>query len=223
MGRPDALELPFVDGTHPVYRAANNGDVAAVKRALEPLSGDKRARWEAVNSRNEDAGDQSPLHIAASRGYLPMATLLLDAGAELLPDEKGRTPLHLAATNDDKGMVSLLLKRCRDPAKAKSSFATGGYSRPAAPIHLCKLPEIRKMLFFRGCTDEDGGKTRVTLEGVFRPMGYVKPVLWVAGATSVVGLVCGLFIRGKRQMEEGHARPEFRKYFTRRRTAVKKN
>jgi hypothetical protein len=31
MGK-DAKELPFVDGTHPVYRAANNGDVNAVKR-----------------------------------------------------------------------------------------------------------------------------------------------------------------------------------------------
>ena len=63
---------------------------------------------------------------------------------------EGRTPLHLAAGNDDKDMVTLLLKRCRDPAKAKSAFATGGYSRPAAPVHLCKKPELRKMLFFRG-------------------------------------------------------------------------
>jgi hypothetical protein len=31
----DAQELPFVDGTHPVYRAAKNGDPNAVKRRAE--------------------------------------------------------------------------------------------------------------------------------------------------------------------------------------------
>ena len=71
-----AEELPFVDGTHPVYRAANNGDTGAVKRALDTLP-NKKERWVAVNSRNEDADDQSPLHVAASRGYMPMATHLL--------------------------------------------------------------------------------------------------------------------------------------------------
>ena len=35
MGKKDAKELPFVDGTHPVYRAAKNGDVNAVKRRAE--------------------------------------------------------------------------------------------------------------------------------------------------------------------------------------------
>ena len=152
-----AEELPFVDGTHPVYRAANNGDTGAVKRALDTLP-NKKERWVAVNSRNEDADDQSPLHVAASRGYMLMATHLLDAGAELLPDDKGRTPLHVAAANDDKDMVALLLKRAKNKFQAKTTFTTSGYSRPAAPVHLCKKPDIRKMLWFRGCGDEDGGR-----------------------------------------------------------------
>ena len=167
-----AEDLDFVDGTDPVYRAANNGDVAALKRALAAYK-TKKERWTAANGRNEDAGDNSAgsppqhtrthtttlykstrtpsllyipsttnssprcfprarfrppptvchavktttvyisqtcasygkandrfdcvdvrpylsaLHVAASRGYLLMATHLLDAGAELLPDEKG--------------------------------------------------------------------------------------------------------------------------------------
>lgn len=145
-----AEDLPFVDGTFPLYRAAHNADVRGVKRILKEFKS-KKDRWTAVNSRNEDAGDNSVLHIAASRGYLLMAKDLLDAGAELLPDERNRTPLHLAAINDDKDMVALLLKRCKDPHGAKTVFCDG-YSRPAAPIHLCKKPEIRKLLFYRGCT-----------------------------------------------------------------------
>jgi len=46
--------------------------------------------------------------------------LALASGAELLPDEHGRTPLHLAAANDDKAMITLLLKRCKDPLRAKA-------------------------------------------------------------------------------------------------------
>ena len=53
-----AEDLDFVDGTDPVYRAANNGDVAAVKRALAACK-TKKERWTAANGRNEDAGDNS--------------------------------------------------------------------------------------------------------------------------------------------------------------------
>lgn len=209
MGKSNSAEdLPFVDGTDPLYRAASNGDVTAVKRVLSSFKS-KKERWTAVNSRNEDSGDSSPLHVAASRGYLLMATHLLDAGAELLPDEKGRTPLHLAAANDDADMVKLLLKRCKDPLSAKTTFTTSGYSRPAAPIHLCKKPGIRKMLFYRGCTDEDGGKTRLALHGDGRGLGLVKPVLVVAGVASLVSL---LYVRARWQIAQGYARPQMRKY-----------
>ena len=82
MGFGRADELPFGDGTHAVIWQAKAGDTPGVKRAIEAAGG-KRERWAAVNSRNEDDDDQSALHVAASRGYLPMAKLLLDAGAEL--------------------------------------------------------------------------------------------------------------------------------------------
>ena len=75
-----AMDLPFVDGTDPVYRAASNGDTGGVKRLLSAMAS-KKDRWTAANGRNEDAGDQTALHVAASRGYMLMATHLLDAGA----------------------------------------------------------------------------------------------------------------------------------------------
>lgn len=203
-----AEELPFVDGTHPVYRAANNGDTGAVKRALDTLP-NKKERWVAVNSRNEDADDQSPLHVAASRGYMLMATHLLDAGAELLPDDKGRTPLHVAAANDDKDMVALLLKRAKNKFQAKTTFTTSGYSRPAAPVHLCKKPDIRKMLWFRGCGDEDGGKTRVLLEGDGRNVTLPKGAMVLIAVATVV---TGLYVRARVQIAQGYARPKMRKY-----------
>ena len=57
-------------------------------------------------------------------------------------------------------MVALLLKRAKNKFQAKTTFTTSGYSRPAAPVHLCKKPDIRKMLWFRGCGDEDGEDAR---------------------------------------------------------------
>ena len=148
-----------MDGTDLIYRAAENGDALKLKRALAGIAS-KRDRWAAANVRNEDAGDKSPLHIAASRGYMLMATDLLDAGAELPARREGKDPAASRAANDDKDMVMLLLKRTKDKFKAKTQFCEG-YSRPAAPVHLCKRPDIRKMLIFKGWAgDEDGGKAR---------------------------------------------------------------
>jgi hypothetical protein len=204
-----ALDLPLVDGADPVYRAASSGDTGAVKRLLSAIPS-KRARWEAANGRNEDAHDQTALHVAASRGYKLMATHLLDAGAELLPDEKGKTPLHVAASNDDKDMVVLLLERSRGKAKfeALTQFCEG-YSRPAAPVHLAKTPELRKRLWFRGCTDEDGGKTRIALEGDGKGVTIPKSGLILIGVASVV---VGLYARARWQIEQGYARPTLRKH-----------
>ena len=73
------------------------------------------------------------------------------------------------------------------PPGAKTTFTTGGYSRPAAPVHLCKKPDIRKMLQYRGCTDEDGGKTRLVLEvGVMQQV--VKKMFFDPCARKASGL-----------------------------------
>jgi ankyrin repeat protein len=138
------------------------------------------------------------------RGYLLMTRELLDAGAELLPDEKGRTPLHLAAANDDEPLVKLLLKRAKRKWDAKTAFTTGGYSRPAAPVHLCKKPNLRKLLEFRGCGDDDGGQTRIKVEGDGRGVEITTSMKIAAG---VAAFVVALYVRARRQIEEGYARP----------------
>ena len=94
-------------------------------------------------------------------------------------------------------MVALLLKRAKNKFQAKTTFTTSGYSRPAAPVHLCKKPDIRKMLWFRGCGDEDGGKTRVLLEGDGRNVTLPKGVMVLIAVATVV---TGLYVRARVQM-----------------------
>jgi|Transcript_2347 ankyrin repeat protein len=202
-----AIDLPFVDGTDPIFAAASNGDTGKVKRLLTAMSS-KKEKWRAVNGRNEDKDDQTALHVAASRGYMLMATHLLNAGAELLPDAHGKTPLHVAAIGDDKDMVVLLLKKLKGGKKfAALTMFCDGYSRPAAPCHLAKKSEIRKLLHFRGAGDEDGGKRRVLIEGDGRGVTVPKGAFIAAGLAAVV---TGLYARARWQIGQGMARPTMR-------------
>ena len=50
----------------------------------------------------KDNNGQTPLHIAASKGYFECLTLLLNGGADpSLTDNDGSTPLHLALIGRD--------------------------------------------------------------------------------------------------------------------------
>ena len=153
-----AEELPFVDGTHPVYRAANNGDTGAVKRALDNLP-NKKERWVAVNSRNEDAEDQSRC-VAASRGYMLMAAHLLDAGLSSsrtrkdAPRSTSPPPTTIRTWSLSSSNAPRTSFRPRPPSPRAG---TPDRRRPCT----CARSRHRKMLWFRGCGDEDGGKTRV--------------------------------------------------------------
>ena len=73
-----------------LFDAAYTGDLSQVRRVLD-WGGDpdqkKRGLWR---------GEQTVLHAAALRGRLEMATLLIDAGADVSAlDENRQTPLHL--------------------------------------------------------------------------------------------------------------------------------
>ena len=60
MGFGNAEELPYVDGTDPIYRAAENGDALKLKRALAGIAS-TRDRWAAAFFFQADAGIRAPL------------------------------------------------------------------------------------------------------------------------------------------------------------------
>ena len=65
------------------------------------------------------------------------------------------------------------------------------------------------MLWFRGCGDEDGGKTRVLLEGDGRNVTLPKGAMVLIAVATVV---TGLYVRARVQIAQGYARPKMRKY-----------
>ena len=55
---------------------------------------------------------QTPLHLAASAGQLPVCNLLIELGASLdATDDYGQKPIHLAAQSNKPEVVKLFLKQ----------------------------------------------------------------------------------------------------------------
>jgi len=66
-----------------------------------------------VNAKDELG--ESPLHIAAVRGYDQIASMLIDKGADVnAGDKRGLTPLHAAAWSGNDEIVTLLLGKGAD-------------------------------------------------------------------------------------------------------------
>jgi len=62
-----------------------------------------------------DSLGETPLHVAAMRGYRGIASLLLENGANLnAGDVRGLTPVHMAAWRGNRDMVDLLLNHGAD-------------------------------------------------------------------------------------------------------------
>lgn len=63
----------------------------------------------------KDKDGMEPLHYAARNGYLDIAVLLINRGADLNAregfKEKGKSPLHFAAANGFREMVELIINR----------------------------------------------------------------------------------------------------------------
>ena len=89
----------------------------------------------------------SPLHIAALRGELEMARMLLDAGADLENIEfgNGQTALHWAALGGQPALISLLAEAGADLDARSDSGAT--------PLHIAadnRKPEAMRRLLALG-------------------------------------------------------------------------
>jgi ankyrin repeat protein len=91
---PDLINKPFSDGTTPLMRAAQSGNVKIVKRLIK-----KGANIDAVN--NTAARQETPktaIHFAVDAGNQEIINLLVDKNADLtIQDANGNTPLHRLA------------------------------------------------------------------------------------------------------------------------------
>lgn len=65
---------------------------------------------------SRDHKGRTPLHLAAEKGNIRCARVLVEGGADVNARcHDGRTPLHRAAANGDRGMVEMLLEMGADP------------------------------------------------------------------------------------------------------------
>ena len=104
-----------------------------------------------VHARNNSG--KTPLHIAASYGFLPVSQMLLQGNAEVnARDDEGSTPLLRASTGGDADVVRLLLECNADPHVRDNSGNTA--------LHLAAagggFTEIERMAeLFRHIAEDD--------------------------------------------------------------------
>jgi ankyrin repeat protein len=92
-----------------------------------------------INAR--DSGGKTPLHQAAQKGQLVVATFLLENGAEVdTKDKNAQTPLHLATSEGHKAMMELLLAHNAD-VQVKSNA-----SETPTALHLAALRGFRNLV-----------------------------------------------------------------------------
>jgi ankyrin repeat protein len=87
----------------------------------------------------KDKLGETPLHIAAVRGYNEITSLLIDEGANVnIRNQHGLTPLHAAAWSDHKETVGLLI--------AKGANINAKDEDGVTPLHVSALSGAKKTM-----------------------------------------------------------------------------
>ncbi|WP_332673402.1 ankyrin repeat domain-containing protein [Aromatoleum sp.] len=124
--KKDQLDGP--DGQSLLHDCAQTNNREMAQRLIEDrrLSADVRSTW------------GTPLHLAAAKGHVEVAKLLLPITDVMLRDRWGRTPLHDAAAHGSGDMIDLLLSRY-DPNCTVQCDEPGTFPDSSAPLRSTPL------------------------------------------------------------------------------------
>lgn len=99
-----------IKATYPLHLAAYYGKTCDIDALLRDGAGVNEQNCDDYGSPESWSAGQTPLNIAAAKGHLEAARLLIARGADTnLADNSGFTPLHSAAINGHEDIVQLLL------------------------------------------------------------------------------------------------------------------
>ncbi|KAK6730167.1 hypothetical protein RB195_006932 [Necator americanus] len=125
-------------GEAPLHLAAQNGHV----RVVNVLVQDHGASLEAITLDNQTA-----LHFSARHGQLVVSQTLLALGANPnARDDKGQTPLHLAAENDYPDVVKLFLKMKQNNRGVLTAIDHNGFTCAHIAAMKGSLAVVRELM-----------------------------------------------------------------------------
>jgi len=156
------------DNSTPLYRAAEKGDIEAVKILLDAN--------EDINAQGGFYGNA--LQAASANGHKPVVRLLLEAGADVNSRESewGPTPLSRAARNGHLGAVKVLVQAGAD-VESKDDAGRTPLSWAAANGHLEAVKWLAKEAGADVETkDKFGGKTPLSYVAV---NGHLDLLEWL--------------------------------------------
>lgn len=147
---PIDLNMQVGEGDTPLTRAVREDNVDEAKRLLSQVCTD-------ANAKSSEANSWTPLQLAARRGRLIMAKLLIDAGAEVNAESFFETPLGLSAQSGNADLVQLLISH--------GAIVNANNSCCAGPLHLAAgaaAPDVVKVLLSNGADPNAEGYAQQT-------------------------------------------------------------
>jgi ankyrin repeat protein len=123
-------KTPNEKGINGILLSLSLGNLKVAKLLIE-------AKGAPIDERNEN--DETPLMIASIKGYLEIAKLLIDKGADV--NKPGWTPLHYAASKGNIEMIRMLLEEnayidAGSPNGTTPLMMAAGYS---TSVFACKV------------------------------------------------------------------------------------